>query len=125
MHSTSDLNESDLVYALRSRIRDLEKALGADWRAPKALGLTHGEERLLGVIVAKRGFAKLSAIYDVLYGEAEDPPDDNVVAVQLHRIRSKCKPHGIAIVTLRGAGFEITPDNLERLNALYGEGERQ
>lgn len=124
MDSTAQINESDVVYALRARIKDLEKALGSDWRAPKALGLTHGEERLLGIIVAKRGFAKMSAIYDVLYGEAEDPPDDNVIAVQLHRIRAKCKPHGIAIVTLRGAGFEIDPTSLQRLQGLYGPGEQ-
>lgn len=124
MLTTHEVNESDEVYALKERIRFLEKALGSEWRAPAILGLTPSQERVLAVIVAKRGHATVDTIFDVIYGEHEDPPDETVVRVLVNYVRRKLKPHGITIKTRWNVGYLITPDNLARLNALYGDAER-
>jgi DNA-binding response OmpR family regulator len=127
--SVDAVNESDLVYALRCRIEDLERALGSEWRAPAVLKLTGQQNRVLGLIVTKR-FASTAIIADVLYGEDLDPPDDNVIRVLVHTMRRKLLRRGITIKTELGRGrttngYAIDPHNLKRLNALYVEGEQQ
>ena len=124
MLSTHDVNESDEVYALKERIRYLEKALGSEWRAPTVLRLSPSEERILGLVIAKRGYATTETIFDVLYGEAEDPPDEIVVRVLISHLRTKLKPHGITIKTRWNVGYLLDPDNHQRLQGLYAPGEQ-
>lgn len=115
--------DSDLVYALRQRIRDLETIIGVHWQAPRVLNLTRSEERVLGVITA-RPVVSHAALYDALYSLRLNPPDPMIVKAFIFRVRRKMAPHEITIDLRWGFGYEITPDNLARLNALYAPGEQ-
>jgi DNA-binding response OmpR family regulator len=121
---TAGLTGADLEAALRDRILELETALGAIWRAPRVLHLTPTEERLLGALAAHRKMLTSDAIYNVIYGTKRNPPEPKIIGVLMFRIRQKLAPAGVTIVTEWGHGYFLPADSLDRLNALYVEGER-
>ena len=89
------------------------------------LGLTSYERKVLGVLVKRPALCPFSSIGVTLYGDREDPPMiEDLIRVWVHRIRRKLEPHAVEIGCIRGQGYFITPDNLNRLNALYAPGER-
>lgn len=118
-----ETDESDLVYQLRERIRELECLLGQEWRAPRVLRLTPTENDVLGAIIAKSPIRR-KALYNLVYGDNPDPPLLPIVQVYISKLRAKLRPHLIWIETIHGMGYQITPENVDRLNALYEPGER-
>lgn len=124
LHVNDDETDSDLVYALKERIRQLEASLGGQWRAPGVLHLAPSEERVLGAVVA-RGYVTYQNVYNLLYGLRADPPHIDVIKVFVNRVRRKMRPHNIVLGTVYSRGYEITPANLDRLKALYAPGELQ
>ncbi len=121
---TAGLTGADLETALRDRIRELEGVLGAVWRAPRVLHLTPTEERLLGALAANRKLLSADALYTAIYSTRRNPPEPQIIGVLIFRVRGKLAAHDITIDNRRLRGFEITPENIDRLNALYAEGER-
>lgn len=126
MLSTLDVNphetDSDVVYALKIRIRDLESVLGGDWTAPAVLRLTPAENHVLGLVV--NGPITIKNIYAVRYGLHPDPPDSNVVCSLISKLRAKLCKHRISILGGKGKGYFIPPQERERLDTLYAPGER-
>ncbi len=123
MNSTSRVDESEIVYELRERIRDLEKLVGLSWAPPRALGLSPMQSKLLGVLLKHRTQCTYEAIMTALYGEREDPPGVEVIRAHVTHIRRLLDPHGIQIKRLWGSGYYITPEHIAKLNALYEPGE--
>lgn len=125
MDTTLDINDretdSDQVYALKARIRDLEAAFGFEWRAPRVLHLTKHENRLLGLLVARHSITHQGA-YQALYGTRLDPPEPPIINVYICKVRRKLRPFAVHIWTQRGL-FGIDAESLARINSLYLPGE--
>jgi hypothetical protein len=125
MNSDASLNADETEWVLRQRIKELEALLGHEWLAPSVVKLTPSEERVLAVIVAQHPkFVVASKVYDIIYSSRLDPPEPAIVLVLAHKMRRKLDPFGIKVEHKAERGYAISPENLERLNALYVEGER-
>ena len=104
---------------LAERVRQLEAELyNTSWEAPREIGLTRMEARMVSAMVARdrtctQAFLIL-ATRDCA-GTKEDYPGSNLIDAKLCHIRRKLKPFGLAIETIWGVGFKLTPESRHRL----------
>lgn len=114
------------VAALEDQVFKLSKRLGAweppAFHAPPSWHLSKEQSRLLYILVnVNGGCVESCKLYDAMYGGRVDGgPDSSVLRSLLRELRSKLKPHGITIRTVRGTGVELPPDAREHLHAVAG-----
>lgn len=127
MHKPIDvknLQDSDEVFALRERVKELEAMVGLRWTAPRCIGLTASQEKIVGLLIKHPTLCARELMFNALYGMRADPPGDEVLRAHVRNTRVALKPFGVLIGKRYGQGYFITPDNLSKLNALYEPGER-
>lgn len=102
-----------------ARIAELEQALfRPDFRIPPEWKLTRQETTLLGALIAA-GDAVLTraAMMAALYG-SEDWAGPKIVDVLMSKMRTKLKPHGIAVETVWGRGYRLSSQARERISTI-------
>jgi|GEM_PF-2957957 len=106
---------------LREHVRQLEEALAPTIVLPKAWRLTTTEERFIRAIRAvgpnvlhrERGLL-------ALYGMWDEVPDQKIVDVWVHKVRTKLR-HAqaqITIETVWGRGWRMTAESCARFDAI-------
>ena len=100
--------------ALRNRVTLLEDALGLNYTAPTAWGLTGTESRLVGVLIRSKT-ATFERLMTALYAHVSDPPDAAILKSYVHRIRLKTP---LKIRTIWGLGYSLTPEDRAILAAV-------
>src|SRR5271165_5233501 len=101
----------------RTRIAELEEALfRPDFRVPPEWKLTRQEVTLLGALIAS-GDAVLTraAMMSALYG-SDDWATPKIIDVLMCKIRTKLKPHGIAVETVWGRGYRLSRPAREKIS---------
>jgi len=126
MNSTASVKreDSDEVFALKERVRDLEALVGLHWAPPRVLGLTRTQAQLFGLLIRHRTLCTYEMILTALYGERTDPPGVEVIRAHITHIRRLLEPHGLTVRRLWGSGYYLTPEDIARIDALYAPGER-
>lgn len=116
----------DLHRELVRRNEELEAELsqlkfevfGYGYEAPRELGLTSGQERLVGALLSgertKPEWFLFEATRSAKRGCAE-PGASNLIHTMISHIRSKFKPFGLEIETVWGRGYRLTPESRRRL----------
>jgi DNA-binding response OmpR family regulator len=109
--------------ALRDRIEELEGLLGLNLMVPGDLKLSPILRKLLGLLLKGRIISR-EFIFTALYaGRPESNwPDEQVITVQISKLRGRLKPHGIEITTHWGTGFSMSPEDIAKAKVLIGEG---
>lgn len=118
--------QAEIVH-LRDAL-DREKALTAELRRASdaehfgfygVAGMTD-KESIIVAALAKHGVASKARIYDALYGLCleQDRPEPKIIDVFVCKVRHKLRPHGIEIKTVWGRGYEMTAENIAKLNRL-------
>lgn len=106
--------ENDL---LRLRVEELEGILLRPV-LPRSLKLTKRESEILAVLLA-RPLSSRSDLMTALYSlEAGDPPDDQIIAIFIVKLRKKLGRFGITIQTQWGQGWFLTNDDKAKVRAL-------
>jgi hypothetical protein len=83
-----------------------------------AFGATPNEARLLHVLLPGRLVSR-AAIHLALYGNDPDGgPDDKIIDVMIAKLRPKLGDHDIDIHTVRGMGYQMTPEMVRRAEAV-------
>lgn len=103
------MTKDDEIYALKAHIRDLEKMLGQEYRAPAILRLTSGEHKMLGLLRA-RDFVSQDSMFTLLYGDRVDPPTINVVRARISHLRFKMFRHGMTVAVTYGDGYYLSKE---------------
>lgn len=114
----------DVIDDLQHRNEELEALVGLRWLPPACLDLTRTETKLLGAILAARPTLTVDAAYVVIYSGRRNPPEPNTIRVVAHRLRRKLAVHGITLGSRWGAGYSLDADARQRLEGLYGPGEK-
>ena len=104
------------IRALEDRVTLLEDALGMNYHAPPAWGLTPCEAAIFGVIM-RVPMATFDRLMTAVYAHKSDPPDANVIKVHVHRIRRKIAPYGLTINTAKCVGYWIPEEQKAKLSA--------
>ncbi len=130
-HKPDDIRSAHLaeVVHLREALSDAQSLI-AEMRETNVTerlgfagvaGLTKSESSLVAILV-KRGRASKSQIYDAMFGDKheDEQPEPKIIDVFVSKVRKKLEPHGIKIGTIWGAGYEMKPDDIARMNALAG-----
>ena len=114
-----------MIEQLKAENAALKAKLAAhelEWRAPRALRLTPGEENILCVFVENVGHRMSQcAIRDKLYPLVA-PPDPMVVRVMIHAIRKKLVVCDATLENKRGFGYLLARSDLDRIEACRGGG---
>ncbi len=108
----------------RARIAELEEALfRPDFRVPPEWKLTRQEVILLGALIAS-GDAVLTraAMMSALYG-SDDWATPKIIDVLMSKMRTKLKPHGIAVETVWGRGYRLPSQARDRISAVGSPGD--
>ena len=117
VHLRAQLSEAnDLIREMRTVDTDVTDALQGVAR------MSHGEAVVLASIV-RHGRVSKQRLYNALYGNHANPdatPDPKIIDVFICKIRRKLEPHEIEIGTLWGWGYQMTPENVDKLRALAG-----
>lgn len=115
----------DQLDQAHERIAQLEEMLGLDTEFPLSLALTPTEAQLLGLLL-RRPIVSVEMFDTVLYGGRPDilksDPRTNM-AVYVHRLRQKLKPHGIPIVNVWSRGHRLTDDGRRKLKEIIEDAE--
>jgi two-component system, cell cycle response regulator CtrA len=107
------------IETLQERIIQLEEVIGLRFDSPLMLGLTPSEAKLFGALL-KREFLTREALLICLYGSvpSDDEVEIKIVDVFICKLRKKLRPFGIAIETMWGRGFYMTPAAKAAVDAL-------
>lgn len=117
------------IAALEARIVRLEeenhllaRSLGQTIEPSVALGLTHSEARLVGIL-AERGSATTDQIMHACYSIRTDAdmPEPKIIDVFVCKARKKLRRFDIIIETVWGQGYAMPAASRERLRALCEE----
>jgi two-component system cell cycle response regulator CtrA len=92
---------------LRSRVRQLEEAIGIADEPPLVFGLTKNESIMFGVMMNNRSPRKETFMPALFSDRIDDAPDIKIVDVWICKMRRKLRPFGIEIKTCWGAGYEM------------------
>lgn len=102
-------------------IREFKKQQRQAWHPfYRVAGLQPIEARFVGALVKHR-VRTHEQMYFALYGDRhyDNPPQDRGMRECLpSKIRRKLRPFGIDIISHWGEGFEMTPENADKLRAL-------
>jgi two-component system cell cycle response regulator CtrA len=110
-------------FHLRTRVRDLERALRVPLITPKAWRLTPTEERVFEVLMT-RPVATRRAIMAALYSNVlREEPDEKILDVWVSKIRRKLREVAIHIETHPGVGWSIAPEIKSRVSTSLGTKE--
>lgn len=83
-----------LVDDLAVRVAAIEEGVLVENATLRRQGFTSYEATLLALIL-KRELVSRQAAMTVLYGAADDPPNDKIVDVYLSRVREKLRKRGL------------------------------
>jgi DNA-binding response OmpR family regulator len=100
--------------ALRTRVDSMEAAMVADIDLWQLAHLNPQERVVLGLLM-RRDLAHRDGIYQVLFGGRTDEVDPKVIDVLVCRIRSKIRPLGAMIETVRGIGYRLRAGDAAKL----------
>lgn len=101
------------IERLRARVDALERALGLTAQFPPEWGLTTSEKRILGVLATRPAVPRM-ALYEALYGDRVNPPDDTTVTTLVCKLRRKMAAVGFTIGKTRNYGNYSIPDEERR-----------
>lgn len=105
---------------LRERVMLYRQALlGEGWSAPRELGLTPSEERIVRLFVGHERVS-LEKMMLALYGSNTDEWKPESVWAMLCYIRRKLRPHGITIHHPYGGDYWMVPKDCARLREWAG-----
>lgn len=105
----------DLLALLKG---EREYVFPAEWK------LSPKQHEMLALL-AKRGEVSHRAMFDALYWNKADPPESNVISVQIHEIRKKT-PAECVIENVSHFGYRLPPSTrllLSRFRVEIDEGE--
>lgn len=106
---------------LRETVRQLEEALVPTTILPRSWRLTSTEERLLRALRAVgQNVLHHERAMLALYGMIEDAPEQKIIDVWVHKVRTKLR-HAqaqITIETIWGRGWRMTPEGCAQFDAL-------
>lgn len=114
----------DLDTALE-RIRQLEDALGLTFSISPEFGLTRTEEMLLGMLYSRSYTVTRLAMFDVVYGMHDNPPEQKILDVLMSHLRKKLAPIGLTITTVWGRGWYLEPAERNKLEPIIMRSERE
>lgn len=109
------------VEELEETVRQLRAVtFNSEWTPPAALGLTEREAAVVAFLLGRDRLCTKNAIMDAIYSLAPetDEPMEKIVDVFVCKARRKLKPHGIAIETVWGRGYQMPADSKARLRAM-------
>ena len=117
--------EQKRIKELEARVAELEwrmaDLLGAEKVAP--IGISRPKFQI-GELLARRApmIVSTSALHQVAVIDLMDVIDpDNILKVQLSRMRAALRAYGFEIETVRGVGYRMTPDNAAKWRALVAK----
>ena len=106
---------------LREEVHALKQALMGGAEPPPLFGLTVSEMTMFNVLLNNRT-ARPDTFMVALYStDADDPPDEKILDVLIHKMRKKLKPFGIEIVTHFGECWEMPEASKARTRELMTE----
>lgn len=107
------------IEELEETVRQMRESLAPVVLFPKAWGLTPTQQRVLAAFAkAPNGYLSHEQIFIAADSNAEGA--DNLVKVQIAKLRRKTEDLGIKIVKRWGIGYELTPESLAFLKATIG-----
>lgn len=104
---------------LRDRVATLERDLMATVPLPPGLGLTPQEERIFLMLLRRDACTKeqlMNGAYD--HHHEGDLPHIKIIDVFICKLRKKMKIHDVAINTLWGRGYSMSPAAKQRATAM-------
>ena len=106
------MNVHERVEYLEEENRQLRSALsGPKFDYPREWKLTRAEQRLLHCLyTGKHGFRQHEALLHAV--AHHEWADDNLLKVQISKVRKKLKPFGIIINTVWGEGYQLFQESL-------------
>jgi len=110
---------------LREENRQLRQQLGLIGpteelvRCRDVFGLTRGQAEMLMALVRTGRAMTFEQILEAMTPrDRAAVRDDNLIKVQMSRLRKALRPHGIAIDSIRGLGFRLDEANRARVREL-------
>ncbi len=97
------------IARLSDRVEELERLLGMRPVLPRLWGLTAREADVLGILL-KRQVMSQTQLFEAIWG-GDSERETKIVEVTICKLRTKLRPHGIAIRTEHGAGYYIPRDS--------------
>ena len=106
---------------MREKVRIYRRALlGDEWSAPKALGLTPTEERIVRLLVSRSEGVTAEQLYLALYAARPQEPTSNVVDAHLCHVRQKLAKHGVVLKHSYGRPYWLSVEDRARLREWRG-----
>lgn len=107
------------ISQLRDELRDMRALLSS---APTVFSvpLTKTEARIASLLLLRApNCLTIEMIYSDLYNlTVENPPEQKVITIFMHKVRRKLAPHNIVVETVWGRGYRLTEENATRLRNL-------
>lgn len=99
---------------LRDELDALKSSLGLTFQSPLEWRLTGSETKVFGRLL-RGGLTTKDALMATLYRDgAKDEAEIKIVDVFICKLRKKLKPFGLEILTVWGAGYQMSPASKER-----------
>lgn len=105
------MSKEDLIEV----IYNLEELIGSTFQVHPKYHLTDFEQLFLGMIFKRKGVVTKEAVYQVMYGLRDDPPEVKIMDVWVCKLRKKLKPWGVLIETVWGRGWTISDEVRDRI----------
>jgi DNA-binding winged helix-turn-helix (wHTH) protein len=117
------MNGAPQTARLRDRIEELERLIGMRMVPPRPWGLTRREADVLGILL-RRQVMTHTQLFEAIWG-GDSERNIKIVEVVVCKLRTKLRPHGIAIRTEYGLGYFIPPASKATARALIAAHERE
>lgn len=114
----TDAERIEWLLAENERLRDeiavLKQSFSLPALYPLEWKLTPTEARVLGCL-ATRGMMTFDMMMTAIYSDRVDQPLLKILHVWVYKLRRKLKPFDIAIQSIWGVGYSVSPETRARL----------
>ncbi len=115
------------VEELEEQVRQLKDELNAvEYMAPRELALSMAQTRMLGMMLRHDRVVTPEALFDATRSHMtrRTEHDPKLMQVNVWKLRDKLKRFNLAIETVHGFGWRLTPETRHRLLNWYADKAR-